>query len=364
MANNNNNNAAFNFAALSSALNGGAKSDEFVDATKSKVEAFAGEDLTELPIDFINGLSPAVKKRVEVLQEIQDEHDELKEKFLEEKAALEAKYQVLFQPLYTKRYEIVNGITEVEAEGAANETPADAKVVAMVTTADTAKAEEKGIPSFWLIAMKNNDILAEEITNSDEEALKFLKDIKYTRIDAPKGFKLEFYFDQNPFFSNSVLKKTYQVVEEDDPILENAIGTEIDWLNGKWLTEKKVIKKKAKIGSNNAKPINKTETCESFFNFFDPPEIPENHLNIGEEAVEELQKEMEHDYEIGSEIRDKIIPHAVSWFTGEAAVGEFDEDDDEDDDLYDEDSEDEDDAEEDKVGEVQQGERPTECKQQ
>ncbi|PNX60488.1 nucleosome assembly protein 1-like 1-like [Trifolium pratense] len=125
--------------------------------------------------------------------------------------------------------------------------------------------------------------------------------------------------------------------------------TEIDWLNGKCLTEKKVIKKKAKIGSNNAKPINKTETCESFFNFFDPPEIPENHLNIGEEAVEELQKEMEHDYEIGSEIRDKIIPHAVSWFTGEAAVGEFEEEDDEDDDLYDEDSEEDGDVEEDKV---------------
>ncbi|XP_045791360.1 nucleosome assembly protein 1;2-like [Trifolium pratense] len=349
---NNNNNVDFNFAALSSALNGGTRSDEFVKAVKSKQEAFAREELTELPIDFLDGLSPAVKKRVEVLQEIQDEHDELKEKFFEEKAALEAKYQVLFQPLYTKRYEIVNGITEVE--GAANETPADAELVAMGTAADTAKDEEKGIPSFWLVAMKNNDILAEVITNSDEEALKFLKDIKYTRIDAPKGFKLEFYFDKNPFFSNSVLKKTYQVVEEEDLILENAIGTEIDWL-----TEKKVIKKKARIGSNSAKPINKIETCESFFNFFDPPEIPENHLNIGEEAVKELQKEMEHDYEIGSEIRDKIIPHAVSWFTGKAAVGEFEEEDDEDDDLYDEDSEEDGDDEEDKVG----GEKPAECKQ-
>ncbi|PNX60912.1 nucleosome assembly 1-like protein, partial [Trifolium pratense] len=68
-----------------------------------------------------------------------DEHDELKEKFFEEKAALEAKYQVLYRPLYTKRYEIVNGITEVE--GAANETPADAELVAMGTAADTAKVE-------------------------------------------------------------------------------------------------------------------------------------------------------------------------------------------------------------------------------
>lgn len=53
-----------------------------------------------------------------------------------------------------------------------------------------------------------------------------------------------------------------------------------------------------------------------------------------------------------STIRDKIIPHAVSWFTGEALQGEDFEDDDEegdDDDDDDEDDydEDEDDEEED-----------------
>ncbi|KAJ0578157.1 putative nucleosome assembly protein (NAP) [Helianthus annuus] len=34
--------------------------------------------------------------------------------------------------------------------------------------------------------------------------------------------------------------------------------------------------------------------------------------------AEELQNQMEQDYDIGSTIRDKIIPHAISWFTGEA----------------------------------------------
>ncbi|RDX83753.1 Nucleosome assembly protein 1;2, partial [Mucuna pruriens] len=42
---------------------------------------------------------------------------------------------------------------------------------------------------------------------------------------------------------------------------------------------------------------------------------------------------MEQDYDIGSTIRDKIIPHAVSWFTGEAIqvdeFGELGDDDDE-----------------------------------
>lgn len=57
-----------------------------------------------------------------------------------------------------------------------------------------------------------------------------------------------------------------------------------------------------------------------------------------------------------STIRDKIIPHAVSWFTGEAAQDEFgdmdgdedgdiEEDDEEDDDEEDEDEDDEEDDE-------------------
>lgn len=33
---------------------------------------------------------------------VQGQHDELEAKFLEERAALEAKYQKLYQPLYTK----------------------------------------------------------------------------------------------------------------------------------------------------------------------------------------------------------------------------------------------------------------------
>ena len=47
-----------------------------------------------------------------------------------------------------------------------------------------------------------------------------------------------------------------------------------------------------------------------------------------------------------STIRDKIIPHAVSWFTGEAVQGEeFDDIDDDDDDDGDEEDDDEDEDE-------------------
>ena len=64
-----------------------------------------------------------------------------------------------------------------------------------------------------------------QISERDEGALKFLKDIKWFRIENPKGFKLEFYFDTaNPYFKNAVLTKTYHMIDEDEPILEKAIG--------------------------------------------------------------------------------------------------------------------------------------------
>ncbi|KAA3490298.1 nucleosome assembly protein 1-2-like isoform X2 [Gossypium australe] len=321
------------------------------------------QNLSRHHTEMLERLSPDVKKRVEVLREIQacshllnllfcncdlnyynfithgsicfsapmglaagfasvlqklechlmfmGHHDELEAKFFEERAALEAKYQKLYQPLYAKRYDIVNGVGE--ANGTTDEAAMD--------QGEDKAAEEKGVPDFWLNAMKNNEVLSEEITERDEGALKYLRDIKWYRIEEPKGFKLEFYFDTNLYFKNTVLTKTYHMIDEDEPILEKAIGTEIEWYPGKCLTQK-LLKKKPKKGSKNAKQITKTEDCESFFNFFNPPQVPDDDEDIDEDAAEELQNQMEQDYDIGSTIRDKIIPHAVSWFTGEAIQGD------------------------------------------
>lgn len=43
-------------------------------------------------------------------------------------------------------------------------------------------------------------------------------------MDDPKGFKLKFFFDTNPFFKNSVSTKVYHMIDDDEPILEKAIG--------------------------------------------------------------------------------------------------------------------------------------------
>ncbi|KAK6782360.1 hypothetical protein RDI58_020156 [Solanum bulbocastanum] len=303
---------------------------DLVNAIKNKLH-----DLSRDHSGFLDKLPRNIRMRVDVLREIQSQYNELEAQFLEEKAALEAKFHKLYEPLYNKRYEIVNGLVEAGDEGTVEEETNEL-------------AGDKGIPHFWLMAMKNNEIIAKEITEKDEDALQYLKDVKWNRLDDAKGFKLEFFFDTNPYFNNNVLTKTYHMISEDEHILENAIGTEIEWFPGKCLTQK-ILKKKPKKGSNETKPIIKTEECESFFHFFDPPQLPEDAEELDEETAELLQGQMEQDYEIGSTIREKIIPHAVSWFTGEA-VPIDDEEEGDDDDEEEEDYVEENDEEEDEKG--------------
>lgn len=66
--------------------------------------------------------------------------------------------------------------------------------------------------------------------------------------------------------------------------LDGPCRTEIEWHPGKCLTQK-ILKKKPRKGSKNVKPITKTENCESFFNFFNPPQVPEDEDDIDEDAV-------------------------------------------------------------------------------
>ena len=80
---------------------------------------------------------------------------------------------------------------------------------------------------------------------------------------------------------------------------------------------------------------------ESFFNFFDPPKAPEGE---DEEIPDDIEERLELDYQLGEDIKEKLIPRAIDWFTGEAL--QFEE---LDDDLEEGDFEDDDDEEDDEV---------------
>jgi len=161
------------------------------------------------------------------------------------------------------------------------------------------------------------------------------------------GFVLEFHFSANEYFSNSVLTKTYQmnsVPDKDDPFsfdgpeIYACEGCKIDWLPKKNLTEKLVKKKQKQKGGTQVRYVNKIVKTDSFFNFFDPPDIEDE-----DELDEETEELLAADFEIGDFFRQRLIPKAVLFFTGEAM--DFEDSDDEDDEEYCSDGDEEEDGE-------------------
>ncbi|KAJ0394230.1 hypothetical protein P43SY_003569 [Pythium insidiosum] len=289
------------------------------------------DDLANLPLK--------VRLRIDALRKLQEQQATIEEQFEKERKALELKYEKLYQPLYHERAAIVSGTKEVDAvingEGAQQEEAAGED------------ADVKGIPGFWLRAFMNHSALADMVQERDVPAFEYLIDVRSASHEEDNGFKLEFEFSENPFFTNKVLTKEYDIgeaSESGEAVLRNVKGTVIEWKAGQNLCEvTKKVKQRAK-GSKETRVISRTEPCESFFQFFTPVEMPAED----DEDSDIIMRQLSGDFEIGFTIHESIVPQALLWFTGEA-VEEDSEYDPEDDEDYeeDEDESDDDDSEDD-----------------
>lgn len=326
---------------------------------------------------YIESLPAPVRRRVAGLKGVQKEHSKLEVELQEEVLQLEKKYFAKFTPLYEKRAKIVNGAaepTEEEVKSGEQEEEGGEDEADKTELADEDKSNEKiaGIPEFWLSAMKNQVSLAELITDRDETALKSLTDIRMEYLDRP-GFRLIFEFAENEFFTNKIITKTYYYQEESgyggDFIYDHADGDKIDWKAGKDITVRVESKKQRNkseyprqlpctltysvADTKQTRVVKKTVPTDSFFNFFDPPKAP----GEGEDEVSsDVEERLELDYQLGEDIKEKLIPRAIDWFTGEALQfeeidedleeGDFEDEDDEEDDDLSEDRDEEDESDE------------------
>ncbi|KAG6016183.1 hypothetical protein E4U54_002112 [Claviceps lovelessii] len=332
---------------------------------------------------YIESLPPSVRRRVAGLRAVQQEHSKIEDEFQKEVLELEKKYFAKFTPLYEKRAAIVNGKaepTEDEVKAGENE---EGQLGAEGSADATAQQETEvpedvtGIPEFWLSAMKNQTTLAEMITDRDEAALKHLTDVRMEYLDKP-GFRLLFDFSENDYFSNKIITKTYFYQNESgyggDFIYDHAEGDKIEWYPGKDLTVRIEAKKQRNKNTNQTRIVKKTVPTESFFNFFSPPQAPSDDDDADDDdAVADIEDRLELDYQLGEDIKEKLIPRAIDWFTGEALAFEeesdedgldgedFDDDDEDEDDMSEDHDEDEESDEEDESGKPKQ--EAAECKQ-
>ncbi|KAK9764429.1 histone chaperone [Basidiobolus ranarum] len=319
----------------------------------------------------LEALPTNIKRRLFGLKQLQAKHAELELEFHTEILNLEKKYLNLYSPLYTKRTQIINGKAEPSEEEVEAGKKADedlAQELAKKQEEDP-EVQPSGVPEFWLTVLKNHIQLADLITTRDEAPLKHLVDVRLVYSDDKLGFQIEFEFEENEWFTNQVLTKTYYYqpsAEVGDLISERSEGTEVSWKEGKDLSVTVETKKQRHKATNKTRVVKRTVPTETFFNFFAP--IAEEENSSADEDEVDFSDRLEADFEIGEALKQKIIPHAIDWYTGKALQYEgFDLDDYEDfEDITDEDEEAEevDDSEEEYGTSAPTNQPAPECKQQ
>ncbi|KAH8341946.1 hypothetical protein KR059_005650 [Drosophila kikkawai] len=172
----------------------------------------------------------------------------------------------------------------------------------------------ENVKNFWLNVLK---VACKELINkNDEEILAFLSDVRsHLYVDDIVKFDIDFHFDKNEYFSNKILKKTYFfncLPDPKDPLLFD--GAEIFKCEGctiDWKTPKSRVK--------NSEP--------SFFDFFSPPTLPED---TDDDHYIDIHTILNNDFEMGFYLKERVIPKAVIFFTGEIvdcqSTSESDED--------------------------------------
>lgn len=301
-------------------------------------------------------LPEKIKKRVHALKNIQLEIVKKEVEYNEELIKLDKKYAEIYDSLLSKRIEIIDGTyepTENESnwdksddEDDKNDS-LDKNFEEKLSIMPPIDENEPGIPEFWLTVFRSVSEVAELIEQSDEPILKYMSDLKVKYITEGKlGFVLEFYFKQNPYFTNAVLTKEYtysnSLPEEfplsyDGPNLIKCQGCTINWQPGMNVTQKTVKKTQKNKNRGDKRQITKTVKTDSFFNFFDPA-----IRSVDDEDTEsDDEDDLEKDFSLGELLKDHIASRAVLFYTGECLDDEYDEDEDEDDDNFSDEEEDE-----------------------
>jgi len=304
-------------------------------------------------VNPIDSLPVEVLKRVNALRNLQLTNLKYEVEYFRELHKLDLKYKALYDTTNEERRKIIMGEREAsQAEGQweLGDSEADEINQRLKELQLNDKREASGvsgIPNFWLTVLQNANMtaLGGMVQAIDEPVLKSLSDITCALSDDNTSFTLSFHFVPNDFFTNSVLTKEYQVkteIDDEDPLafdgpdLVKAKGCKIEWKSGK-NTTMKVIKQKVKQkgkGKGGQKYVTKTEKRDSFFNFFSPPKVPEDPK---EEIDDDVQVLLNEDFDVGFSIKEKVIPKAVLYFTGDiledddSEFGSEDDDEDEDD---------------------------------
>ncbi|MCL7034049.1 hypothetical protein MKW94_009731, partial [Papaver nudicaule] len=217
------------------------------------------EDKTEVEeVDHIDG---ELVLSIEKLQEIQDELEKVNEEASDEVLVVEQKYTLIRRPVYDKRNEII-----------------------------------KSIPDFWLTAFLSHPALGDLLNEDDQKIFKYLKsmDVEDCK-DVKSGYSITFNFNENPYFENASLVKSFLFSDEGTTKIS---GTKINWKEGMDIISNGVNHENEKKGNK------RSHEEESFFTWFSDDQ--------DKNLLEAL-----HD-EVAEVIKEDLWPNPLKYFNNEA----------------------------------------------
>lgn len=277
---------------------------------------------------------PYVKRRVKALKKLQFEKSKIDGEFEKEVFNLRIKFAAKYAPLLDKRSDIISGKHEPndnECNFTLDEDEELSEELKRKLNIGEKKETKvfKGIPGFWLLAMKNDQQIEDWIEPHDEPVLLHLMDIKVIRSNSPPKVTLKFLFSPNDYFTNSELTKEYELVFGPDPkypwdvqkyVAFKRKGCAIDWKKDKNVTQKT---RKVKIPKKENQPSGEVvETLSSFFDLFDPLKVPDKAENIDDRTIDRLVM----DWRLAKILYSSFIRNAVLYLTGDI-FDDYDEED-------------------------------------
>ena len=182
----------------------------------------------------VNELDYNVRERFKAIAYVSDQIAELSRRYEQEAKIIEYNAQQADKPLYKMRALIIAGknvessditISEFDKrfEEINDEVYDSIKISEFTNISDL--ANHKGIPEFWLKAMKNSHVLGTQITKNEENLLKHLVDIEHISVENSNDFILRFHFASNDYIQNSSITKRY--------IMNNSVGASKSSMNVK-----------------------------------------------------------------------------------------------------------------------------------
>ncbi|XP_066284395.1 protein SET-like isoform X3 [Branchiostoma lanceolatum] len=184
-------------------------SDAGVDKAKPsphKVRKLDPQDAVSSEGDDSKEYDAETQKALEDIDACQNEIDALNEQASEEILKVEQKYNKLRKPFFEKRNDLI-----------------------------------QKIPNFWVTAFVNHPQVSALLTEEDEECLHYLTKLEVEEFeDIKSGYRIKFFFDDNPFFENEVIEKEFHLGSSDyDPVGDPASkSSEIKWKEGMDLTKR------------------------------------------------------------------------------------------------------------------------------